>query len=72
LHDFIAGAAGIFAAGSGTVSAESFLLAIQSLGPQTGACGTSSFMQSDTGEQFIRFPLTLKMVEAGEIRTLAQ
>jgi len=67
LHDFVSRLAGALQSGTGNTTSEQLIKAIQESGTQNGACGTSSFVRSDSGEQFIRYPLTLKTVKGGRI-----
>jgi branched-chain amino acid transport system substrate-binding protein len=70
-HDLIVRVSKTLQSNAADISPEKFIRAIQESGTLDGACGTSSFIRSDTGEQFIRYPLTLKRIEGGEIKNLA-
>ena len=70
-HDFILRLADVLKSESVQISSEKIMRAIQGSGTQNGACNTSSFVRSDSGEQFIRYPLTLKTIKGGKIENVS-
>jgi hypothetical protein len=71
VHDFVSRLAGVLQSEATSTTSEQIIRAIQESGTQNGACGTSSFVRSDSGEQFIRYPLTLKTIKGGKIENVS-
>jgi branched-chain amino acid transport system substrate-binding protein len=71
VHDFVSRLPGVLQSEHTSTASEQIIRAIQESGTQNGACGTSSFVRSDSGEQFIRYPLTLKTIKGGKIENVS-
>lgn len=67
VHDIIIRVGKILTDKDTTKSSATLMERIKKSGEQTGDCGTSSFVESETGEQFVRFPVVLKHVVDGKI-----
>lgn len=66
-HDIVIRVGKILANKDAVKSPTTLMEMIRNSGEQIDDCGTSSFVQSDAGEQFLRFPIVLKHIVNGEI-----